>query len=83
MGISRRITMIIEGGGGKEEGGGMYARDEEEGGGVGMRRNEEEGAQIQSYSKLTLTHSYSLALGFTRLHRTCRPRGRALMARHS
>ena len=42
----------------------MYARDEEEGGGVGMRRNEEEGAQIQSYSKLRV-HSYSSELSPT------------------
>ena len=42
---------------------GAQRRDVEEGGGVGMRRNEE-GAQIQSYSKLGV-HSYSSELSPT------------------
>ena len=47
------------------------------------RGDEEEEAHIQPYSKLTLTHTHSLALGVTRLRRPCRPRGRAIIVDRS
>eukprot|EP00959_Pyramimonas_sp_CCMP1952_P263566 5511707-Pyramimonas_sp.AAC.1 len=55
----------------------------EEGTAWQLRRGSEWEALIQSYSKLTLSHTHSPAFGCTRLRRPCRPCGRAIIVKRS